>query len=67
MQNSKKCGKILSVKDGYLECPVCHRNRRLKRIAPDELGERIVVYCRDCKSELRIDIREGQCYESRSR
>lgn len=57
---------MLAVKDGYLECPICHRNR-LKRVAPDESGERILIFCRYCKSEIRIDIDQGQCFESRSR
>lgn len=57
----------LTVKDGWLQCPVCRRNRRLMRVRPDTEGLRIPVYCRDCKTEITIDIREGQCFESRSR
>ena len=67
MQTRDFCGKMLTVTDGWLECPICHRNKRMKRIAPDERGERILVFCRDCKSEIQVDIREGQCFESRSR
>lgn len=60
-------GKILTVRDGFLVCPVCRRNRRLIRIAPDTQARRLVVFCRDCKTEHIVDIDKGQCFESRSR
>ena len=62
----RDCDK-LTVKDGWLQCPVCRRNRRLMRVLPETEGRQIAVYCRDCKTELKIDIHEGQCFESRSR
>ena len=37
------------------------------RVLPETDGQSIPVYCRDCKTELTIDIHEGQCFESRSR
>ena len=58
---------MLTVKDGYLVCPVCRRNTHVMRIDPDTYGERVRAYCRSCKTELQIDIDKGQCYESRSR
>lgn len=67
MQSQGFRGKLLTVRDGYLECPICHKNRRLKRVTPDETGERILLYCRDCKNEIRVDLFEGQCFESRGR
>lgn len=57
----------LTVKDGWLQCPVCRRNRRLMRVLPETEGQNVPVYCRDCKTELKIDIHQGQCFESRSR
>lgn len=66
MQTSEKCCKVLSVKDGFLVCPRCHRNKKLIRIAPDTTARNLVVYCRSCKSEFKIDISEGQCFKSRS-
>ena len=57
---------MLTVKDGWVSCPACRRNKRLKRIYPDERGSRIRLYCRDCKSEIIVDIDKGQCFESRS-
>lgn len=66
MQGQAKCGKLLPVKDGYLWCPRCRRNKRLKRITPDEEAERVRLFCRDCKAEICVTIHKGQCYESRS-
>lgn len=59
-------GKMLTVRDGYLICPRCRRNKRLMKINPDTEATRVVAYCRDCKTENIVDIYRGQCYESRS-
>lgn len=67
MQSDVKRGKLLPVKNGWLICPNCRRNKRLMRIKPDTVASRVVVYCRDCKTEHIVDIAEGQCFESRSR
>lgn len=64
MQGS--CGKLLPVRDGWIACPICKRNKRLLRIDPDTTAHRFPVYCRDCKNEILIDVYEGQCFESRS-
>ena len=66
MQIQGKRGKLLIVKDGWLTCPSCRRNKRLLKIDPDTKAERLRVYCRDCKTEHIVDIDEGQCFESRS-
>lgn len=57
---------MLTVKDGYLVCPTCRRNKRLMKINPDTVATRVVAFCRDCKTENIVDIDKGQCYESRS-
>lgn len=67
LQSNIKRGKMLTVKDGYLVCPNCRRNKRLIQIQPDTWAQRLRVYCRDCKTEITVDIDEGQCFESRSR
>ena len=59
-------GKMLTVKDGYLVCPTCRRNKRMMKINPDTVASRAVAYCRDCKTEHIVDIDRGQCFESRS-
>lgn len=66
MQANGKHGKMLTVKDGYLVCPTCRRNKRLMKINPDTVATRAVAYCRDCKTEHIVDIERGQCFESRS-
>lgn len=66
MQTNKNHGKLLTVKDGYLVCPICRRNKRVMRINPDTVATRVVAYCRDCKTESIVDIERGQCFESRS-
>lgn len=37
------------------------------KVRPDTVANRLVVYCRDCKTEHIVDIAEGQCFESRGR
>ena len=66
MQFQEKHGKMLTVKDGWLLCPNCRRNKRLMRINPDTVAMRVVAFCRDCKAENIVDIDRGQCFESRS-
>ena len=66
MQYQGKRGKMLTVKDGWLVCPHCRRNRRLMKINPDTVATRVVAFCRDCKCENIVDIDQGQCFESRS-
>jgi len=56
----------LVVKNGWLTCPVCRRNRRLMRIAFDTEARNLHVYCTDCKTELILDIARGQSVERRS-
>ena len=66
MHTGESYGRMLTVKDGYLVCPTCRRNRRLIQVRPDTSAKRLVVFCRDCKTEHIVDIDKGQCFESRS-
>lgn len=59
------CGK-LSIKDGYVICPICRRNRHLLRVTPDTEAHALPVYCRDCKTEVILNIEKGQSVERRS-
>lgn len=61
-----ECGKMLVVKDGWLQCPVCRANRRLLRIAPGCKATGLAVFCRKCKTEIKIDIAQGQCTRCQS-
>ena len=66
MQMTAQYGKLLTVRNGWLTCPVCRRNKKLMKILPDTTARRVSVYCRDCKTEIILDIDKGQCFESRS-
>lgn len=39
---------MLTVRDGYLICPNCRRNKRLMKINPDTMAHRVVAFCREC-------------------
>ena len=66
MREGQKHGKLLTVRNGYLQCPSTGcRNRRLIQVPHDAFASRLVVYCRECKREFIVDMDEGQCFESR--
>lgn len=65
LQTKPQCGKII-VKDGWITCPVCKRNRRLLRVEPETQARDLPVYCRDCKREIVLNIDRGQSVERRS-
>ena len=65
MQVAEKRDKLV-VKDGWLTCPVCRRNRRLMRVAYDTEAHNLRVYCTDSKTELILDIARRQSVERRS-
>lgn len=66
MQTEQQRDRMLAVRDSYLVCPRCRRNKRLMKINPDTVAHHVVAYCRDCKTEIILDIDKGQCFESRS-
>lgn len=65
LQSEPKCGK-LTVKDGWVACPVCKRNHRLIRVGPETEARNLPIYCRDCKSTVILNIDRGQSVERRS-
>ena len=65
MQDTEKSGKLV-VKDGWVTCPVCRRNKHLIRVEPDTEATALPVYCRDCKTEIVLNIARGQSVERRS-
>ena len=65
MQQRRERDK-LTVKDGWIACPNCRRNKRLLRIEADTEASGLPVYCRDCKAEIILDIARGQSVERRS-
>ncbi len=58
-------GKV-NVKNGWVTCPVCKRNHRLLRVNKDTEAKGLPVYCRDCKTEVILNIGRGQSIECRS-
>lgn len=66
MITAAECGTMLPVRQGYLGCPYCGAGKLL-RILPQTKAANLQVYCRRCKRELIVDIREGQCYMSQGR
>lgn len=74
LKNGKKYGTMCTVRDGYLVCPSCQRNKqlvpgspvnkRLLPISPQTTAKNLEVYCQTCKRRIKLDIAEGQCFES---
>lgn len=58
MPNDRKA-VTLNVENGWLECPFCHRSKRVKHILPTSCGSDIVAYCPKCKRELLLNIERG--------
>ena len=65
MQSTPTTGKLV-VRNGWLICPVCKRNKHLLRIQPETEAKDLPVYCRDCKTEMIVNIDRGQSVERRS-
>ena len=65
LTDQSNCDKLLPTDEGWLACPLCRRNKRLKRILPGEEAERVGLYCKDCKRYVYVRIHKGQCFESR--
>lgn len=66
LQGETQCGKMLTVRNGWVACPRCgpNKNGRLMKIRSDTQGRKIVTYCRICKNEILIDINKGRAFES---
>ena len=54
LQSQGKCGK-LTVKDGWLLCPVCGKQKVL-RLTPGTTAKDLPVYCKLCRQESIVDI-----------
>lgn len=65
LQSEEHSGKLI-VRDGWVTCPSCRRNRHLLRIGTDTMAQELPVYCRDCKTEVILNIEKGQSVERRS-
>jgi acetyl-CoA carboxylase beta subunit len=63
LQTMMKSGKLM-VKDGWLKCPSCRK--RLLRVEQSTAAKNLIVFCRNCKRTVTVDIDRGQCFESQS-
>lgn len=59
-------GKIMAVKNGWALCPTCEHPRYLLHILPETTAENLELYCRRCKRIVKVNVINGQCYESPS-
>lgn len=77
MTKDARCGKMVTMREGgFLICPECERrkaaapnwrvNRSLLRIGPDTRAQALRVLCRNCKTEIVLDISEAGAFESLS-
>ena len=55
MQSAEVRGKMITVKDGWVICPRCDRQRVL-RVLPSTRATDLVVYCKHCRSESLISL-----------
>lgn len=58
-----KCDTIAAVKDGWITCPICRS--KLKKVRLDESADLIYLHCRQCKNDIPITLKKGQCFQSR--
>lgn len=65
LQKSSERGK-LTVKDGWVTCPICKRNHRLLRVGPETEATELPVFCRTCRSEVILNIERGQSVKRQS-
>ena len=63
LQDTKKCGKLITVKDGYIVCPVC-RFKTSQQLRSDTEAVNLRVWCRKCKQVTVVNIAHGQCFLS---
>ena len=63
MQNSQNNGKLVTVKDGIIVCPICKR-KTYQKITPRLTAKALPVFCRFCKNQIIVDIAHGQCSRS---
>lgn len=49
MQTEMFCAKMVTVKDGWIICPRCGR-QRIQPVLPTTCGTDLVVYCKRCRA-----------------
>ena len=64
MRSTNEHGRMLTVKNGAIRCPIC--GAMLQRVPPDMSARRLPVYCRRDKIEFSVNIEHGQILEDRA-
>lgn len=59
MQTDVRCGKLV-VRKGRYVCPFCNTTMRQKA-SEDTQAKNLVLWCHKCKSEIKVNIQDGQC------
>lgn len=62
MQNDTSRGKMVTVRDGYALCPHCRH--KLIQVRPETSARNLIVFCRCCRTEIKVNIEKSQCFES---
>lgn len=52
LQTQGKSDILYNVRDGFLICPICRRNKRLLKISPETKAHGLIVYCRIAKMKF---------------
>lgn len=74
MQNLSANDTLVTVRPGgWIVCPECEKrkretpgwraNRSLLKIDPETTAEALTVYCRSCRSEIKLNIARGLSVE----
>ena len=63
MQELENYGKPLPMRHGWLLCPACPRKQFILHLLPNTEARNLMIYCRRCKTELKINIHKGKCFE----
>ena len=56
----------MTMKNGWALCPTCEHPRYLLHILPETTAENLELYCRRCKRIVKVNVINGQCFESPS-
>ena len=49
---------LISAKDGWITCPICHK--KLQRITQDTEAEHLPIWCPRCRQEYTVEIRRDR-------
>lgn len=53
-------GDRLAIKDGHIVCPVC-RLKTKQIVRSETVARNLQVFCTQCKTQMLVNIENGQC------